>query len=202
MVAPGLDVVGQLVVGKDPARDSRGLQRQPGLAACAGPGGPAQRAGRQALSTADGGNLTTFFEEPLHAGRYPMLKMPHIYPRSRAASRHGRCPSAPGRSGYRACCQNSTRDRRRRVEGARPHLIAAAPTADAGSVAALTGRSSCRPAPRRACRGTLNRHDAAGVCPTPKGRRPLPAASDRDASVWSVRRGRRVRSGSWRERAD
>jgi glc operon protein GlcG len=34
----------------------------------------------KARTAAEGGHPTTFFEEPLNAGRFSMLKMPHNYP--------------------------------------------------------------------------------------------------------------------------
>lgn len=40
----------------------------------------AEGAVEKARTAAEGGHPTTFFEEPLNAGRYSMLKMPHIYP--------------------------------------------------------------------------------------------------------------------------
>jgi glc operon protein GlcG len=40
----------------------------------------AEGAAEKARTVAEGGHPTTFFEEPLNAGRYLMLKMPHIYP--------------------------------------------------------------------------------------------------------------------------
>jgi glc operon protein GlcG len=40
----------------------------------------AEGAIEKARTAAEGGHPTTFFEEPLNAGRYSMLKMPHIYP--------------------------------------------------------------------------------------------------------------------------
>jgi glc operon protein GlcG len=40
----------------------------------------AEGAIEKARTAADGGHPTTFFEEPLNADRYSMLKMPHIYP--------------------------------------------------------------------------------------------------------------------------
>jgi glc operon protein GlcG len=40
----------------------------------------AEGAVEKARTAAEGGQPTTFFEEPLNAGRYSMLKMPHIYP--------------------------------------------------------------------------------------------------------------------------
>ena len=39
----------------------------------------AEGAIEKARTAAEGGHPTTFFEEPLNAGRYSMLKMPHIY---------------------------------------------------------------------------------------------------------------------------
>jgi len=35
---------------------------------------------QKAQTAAEGGHPTTFFEEPLNAGRYSMLKMPGVYP--------------------------------------------------------------------------------------------------------------------------
>jgi uncharacterized protein GlcG (DUF336 family) len=40
----------------------------------------AEGAAEKARTAAEGGHPTTFFEEPLNAGRISMLKMPHIYP--------------------------------------------------------------------------------------------------------------------------
>jgi glc operon protein GlcG len=40
----------------------------------------AEGAIEKARTAAEGGHPTTFFEEPLNAGRYSILKMPHIYP--------------------------------------------------------------------------------------------------------------------------
>ena len=40
----------------------------------------AEGALQKARTAAEGGHPTTFFEEPLNAGRFSMLKMPHIYP--------------------------------------------------------------------------------------------------------------------------
>ena len=40
----------------------------------------AEGAVEKARTAAEGGHPTTYFEEPLNAGRISMLKMPHIYP--------------------------------------------------------------------------------------------------------------------------
>ena len=40
----------------------------------------AEGAAEKARTAAEGGHPTTYFEEPLNAGRISMLKMPHIYP--------------------------------------------------------------------------------------------------------------------------
>lgn len=40
----------------------------------------AEGAVAKARTAAEGGHPTTFFEQPLNAGRYSMLKMPHVYP--------------------------------------------------------------------------------------------------------------------------
>ena len=40
----------------------------------------AEGAIEKARTAAEGGHPTTFFEDALNAGRYSMLKMPHIYP--------------------------------------------------------------------------------------------------------------------------
>jgi glc operon protein GlcG len=73
----------------------------------------AEGAIEKARTAAEGGHPTTFFEEPLNAGRYSMLKMP-IYPVEGGIPVivHGRCVGAIG------------------VAGVLPHLDAA--IADAG----------------------------------------------------------------------
>jgi glc operon protein GlcG len=74
----------------------------------------AEGAIEKARTAAEGGHPTTFFEEPLNAGRYSVLKMPHIYPVEGGIPVivDGQCVGAIG------------------VAGVLPHLDAA--TADAG----------------------------------------------------------------------
>ena len=76
----------------------------------------AEGAIEKARTAADGGHPTTFFEEPLNAGRYSMLKMP-IYPLEGGIPVivDGQCVGAIG------------------VAGVLPHLDAA--IADAGAKA-------------------------------------------------------------------
>jgi glc operon protein GlcG len=74
----------------------------------------AEGAIEKARTAAEGGHPTTFFEEPLNAGRHGVLKMPHIYPVEGGipAIVDGHCVGAIG------------------VAGVLPHLDAA--IADAG----------------------------------------------------------------------
>jgi glc operon protein GlcG len=83
---------------------------------------------QKARTAAEGGHPTTFFEEPLNAGRYSMLKMPHIYPVEGGIPVivDGQCVGAIG------------------VSGVLPHLDAA--IADAGLKALDHARLTAIPA--------------------------------------------------------
>ena len=88
----------------------------------------AEGAVEKARTAAEGGHPTTFFEEPLNAGRYSMLKMPHIYPVEGGIPVivDGQCAGAIG------------------VSGVLPHLDAA--IADAGLKALDRYPSAAAPA--------------------------------------------------------
>jgi glc operon protein GlcG len=61
----------------------------------------AEGAVEKARTAAEGGHPTTFFEQPLNAGRFSMLKMPHIYPVEGGipVMVDGRCAGAIGVAG-------------------------------------------------------------------------------------------------------